>query len=61
LKRSKKLFLVLAGIFFLTMIILGYDISRRTTFPGSKKLLLESLAPSDTVNVDSAKVIKTDN
>jgi hypothetical protein len=61
LKRSKKLFLALAAIFFLSMIILGYDISRRTTFPGSKRLLIESLAPTDTVKADSANVRKVDN
>jgi hypothetical protein len=38
------------------MIILGYDISKRTTFPGSKKLLIESLAPSDTTREDSTKI-----
>jgi len=37
------------------MIILGYDISNRTTFPGSKKLIIESLSPSDSVNSDSLK------
>ena len=38
------------------MIALGYDISKRTTFPGSKKLLIESILPSDTIKSDTAKV-----
>ena len=54
-KSSKKLFVVLSILFFLTMAIVGYDISRRTTFPGSKKLLIESLAPSDTLANDTTK------
>jgi hypothetical protein len=37
------------------MFIIGYDISRKTTFPGSKKFLIETLAPSDTVKTDSTK------
>ena len=55
MNRSKKIFLALAGIFFLVMIIIGYDISKRTTFPGSKKLIIESLSPSDTTVVDTTK------
>ncbi len=51
MKRSKKVFLVMSGIFFLIMIAIGFDISRKTTFPGSKKLLKESIAPSDTTEV----------
>lgn len=37
------------------MIFLGYDISKRTTFPGSKKLLIESILPSDTIKTDTTK------
>ena len=39
------------------MFFLGYDISKRTTFPGSKKLLIETLSPSDTINSDTLKII----
>jgi len=38
------------------MFIIGYDISRKTTFPGSKKFLIESLAPSDTIQADTTKI-----
>jgi hypothetical protein len=34
--RSKKIFLVVVVLFFLFLIWLMYDISSRTTFPGSK-------------------------
>jgi len=61
LKNSKKIFFVLAGMFFVFMIILGYDISKRTTFPGSKKLLIESIAPSDSVLKDSTTYIHKDS
>ena len=53
--KSKKIFLAFAGVFFLLMIIIGYDISKRTSFPGSRKLMIESLSPSDTVVNDSTK------
>lgn len=43
MKRSKILFLVFAGIFFLLLLWVSYDISRRTTFPGSKPQLQERL------------------
>lgn len=48
-------------MFFIIMIILGYDISKRTTFPGSKKLLIESVAPSDSVLKDTATFIHKDS
>ena len=44
-------------MFFLIMIILGYDISKRTTFPGSKKLLIETILPSDSTKADTTNVI----
>jgi hypothetical protein len=34
--RNKKIFLILFVIFMLLMCYIGYDISQRTTFPGSK-------------------------
>lgn len=43
MNRSKKIFLVIAAIFLLIMIMIGWDISRRTTFPGSKKHVQEEL------------------
>ena len=47
MKRSKVIFIILAVLFFALMIYLGYDISSRTTFPGSKPQLKERLLKSD--------------
>jgi len=47
MKRSKVIFLVLAGVFFILMLWVGYDISSRTTFPGSKPQLQERLRGED--------------
>jgi len=43
MKRSKKIFLVIAAIFLIIMLIIGYDISSRTTWPGAKKNLKERI------------------
>ncbi|MDN5216767.1 hypothetical protein QQ020_32150 [Fulvivirgaceae bacterium BMA12] len=48
MKNSKKLFLILAGLFFLVIIYISYDIASKTTYPGSKGNLKERIAPSDT-------------
>lgn len=62
MSRQKKLFVVLAAIFVILLIILSYDISRRTTFPGSKPQLMERLRkepqPADTLEPDSAGAIR---
>lgn len=55
MKQSKKIFLGLSGLFFLVMIIIGFDISRRTTFPGSKKLLPQSIQSADTTQSDTVR------
>ncbi len=57
MSKSKKIFLFVAAIFFLLLIYASYDISSRTTFPGSKPQLQERikdqfLAP-DSTNRDS--------
>jgi len=54
--RSKKIFAAIAAIFVLLLIYASYDISRRTTFPGSKPQLQERLKRTYTTK-DS---IKTD-
>jgi len=43
MSRSKKIFFAALGIFFLILVYLSYDISRRTSFPGSKSQLKERL------------------
>ena len=57
MKNSKKLFLVLAGLFFLIIIYISYDIASKTTYPGSKGNLKERIAPSDTT--DSSQKTKS--
>ncbi len=61
MKNSKKLFLFFVVIFIIAMIYISYDISSKTTFPGSKPQLKERLfndkdSKSDTLNRDSASV-----
>jgi hypothetical protein len=43
LKASKKIFLAFAVVFAGFLVWASYDISRRTTFPGSKPQLKERL------------------
>ncbi|GMQ23904.1 MULTISPECIES: hypothetical protein [Algoriphagus] len=44
MQKNKKLFLVLFGIFMLIILYVSYDISKRTTFPGSKGNLKERIS-----------------
>jgi len=46
MKKSKKIFIGIGLLFVVGTFIVGYDISKKTSFPGSKKLLKESIAPS---------------
>lgn len=55
MKRSKKIFVIVAILFVLATLIVGYDISRKTSFPGSKKYLKESIAPSEESDSTSVK------
>jgi hypothetical protein len=57
--RSKKIFAGMAIVFVLGIAWISYDISRRTTFPGSKPQLQERikdtyLQKDDTLAADSA-------
>lgn len=63
MKKSKKVFIVFALLFFAIMVYIGYDISSRTTFPGSKPQLKERLmgdeqieTAGDTAKTDSVSV-----
>lgn len=57
MSRSKKVFFVALGVFILLLIYASYDISRRTSFPGSKSQLKERLkrqyTPQDSSMRDS--------
>lgn len=43
MNRNKKIFAILFLIFMLIMLWVAYDISKRTTFPGSKGNLKERI------------------
>lgn len=43
MQKNKKIFLILFVLFMLIMLWIGYDISQRTTFPGSKGNLEERI------------------
>jgi hypothetical protein len=55
--RSKKIFASLALVFMVALFYASYDISTRTTFPGSKPQLKERLqkkyVQSDSLPADS--------
>jgi len=57
MSRTKKVFATLAVIFVILLGYASYDISRRTSFPGSKSQLKERLKRqymhSDSVRIDS--------
>lgn len=54
---KKKIFAFAAVLFLVLLCYASYDISRRTTFPGSKSQLKERLKktymPSDSLKTDS--------
>ena len=59
MNRSKKIFLGAVIVFFALLFYASYDISTRTTFPGSKPQLKERLEKTylkkDSLLVDSTK------
>jgi hypothetical protein len=61
MSKSKKIFLMVASIFFLLLIYASYDISSRTTFPGSKPQLKKRIEDQffmpDSIPMDSVKSI----
>ena len=62
MSKSKKIFLVFAAVFFVLLIYASYDISSRTTFPGSKPQLKERIRDQfltpDSTKADSISSIK---
>ncbi|MBL7848950.1 MAG: hypothetical protein JNL40_15895 [Cyclobacteriaceae bacterium] len=50
--RSRKIFLIAALLFAAFLVFIVVDISRRTTFPGSKKK--EKVEPVDTIKNSSS-------
>ncbi|WP_168196285.1 hypothetical protein [Echinicola soli] len=47
MKTKKKIFLLVSIVFLIIMILIGLDISSKTTFPGSKGSLKERIINSD--------------
>jgi hypothetical protein len=58
--RGKKIFAGFSVFFVIFIAYVSYDISRKTTFPGSKPQLQERIKdtylPSDTLVEDTARV-----
>lgn len=57
--KSKIVFRIAVAVFLAGIAAIGYDMGRRTTFPGSKPQLQERLkrqfGASDSVSIDSGK------
>lgn len=47
MSRNKWIFLVFGIVFLMVILIIGIDMSKKTTFPGSKGNLKERMAPSE--------------
>ncbi len=62
MSKSKKIFLGFAVVFFVLLFYASYDISTRTTFPGSKPQLKERIQDQflkkDSVEKDTIKAIQ---
>jgi hypothetical protein len=62
MSKSKKIFLGFAIVFFALLFYASYDISTRTTFPGSKPQLKERIQDQflkkDSVKKDTIKAIQ---
>jgi hypothetical protein len=55
MSRAKKIFVVLAILFLLLLAYVSYDISTRTTFPGSGKKESQDRSVSDSIFDDSLR------
>jgi len=62
MQRSKKMFVGVSILFFAGLVYLSYDISSRTTFPGSKPQLPERIKgqflEEDTVSKDTISSVR---
>jgi hypothetical protein len=58
MSRSKKIFIACGVVFLILLGYASYDISSRTTFPGSKPQLKERIE-RDILKVDSTKLDST--
>lgn len=53
MSRSKKIFFLVAIVFFMLLTYVTYDFSRRTTFPGSEKKPSPHIPAADSLGRDS--------
>ncbi|MBS1506660.1 MAG: hypothetical protein JSS79_08445 [Bacteroidetes bacterium] len=62
MSRSKKIFALLSVVFLAALFYASYDISRRTTFPGSKPQLKERIKKQflegDSSKKDTIKAVR---
>ncbi|MBX2916955.1 MAG: hypothetical protein KF856_16925 [Cyclobacteriaceae bacterium] len=60
--QSKKVFAGLAVVFVILLLYASYDISTRTTFPGSKPQLKERIEEqflkTDSIKIDTANAVQ---
>jgi len=49
--KNKKIFIIVAIVFLIVVLLVGLDISSRTTFPGSKGNLEERLQRNDGADI----------
>jgi hypothetical protein len=56
MSKSKKIFIGIAVAFFVLLFYASYDISKRTTFPGSKPQLQERIQNKFSDNDSSTQV-----
>lgn len=56
MSKQRKLFLWFAGIFMLLLLYATYDIASRTTFPGSKPAIQETITGKDTAGAEKDTV-----
>jgi len=54
MKRSKKIFLGFAVLFFLILAFVAYDISSKTTYPSFKKKTKQEQVKNDTIQVNKS-------
>ena len=57
--RSKKIFVGLAVVFITSLVALVYDISTKTTFPGSKSRVKDSVRKENHDMKDTVKITLT--
>ncbi|HMJ68504.1 MAG TPA: hypothetical protein VK508_06400 [Cyclobacteriaceae bacterium] len=58
MKRSRKIFLIIAAAFLVIVGMISYDFARKTTFPGPKSPATPEKPAADTTRADSAAAVR---